>query len=88
MAFEPLATDTPIEVERRQVEGWRRMTPSEKAAIVTGMTAVVFDLAMAGVGRRHPGASPRELFLRRAIVIHGRELAVRAYPDIEALGLE
>jgi hypothetical protein len=84
----PLAADTALDVEARQIEGWRRMTPEHKAALVTALSRAAFDLALAGVAQRHPDASPRELFLRRAIVLYGRELADRAYPDIAALGLE
>lgn len=40
---------------------------------------------MAGVRARHPGRSPREHFLRLAIVNHGLELALRAYPEIATL---
>lgn len=64
------------------------MTPAEKAAIITGLTRTTFELALAGVVSRYPAASSREHFLRRAIVLHGRELAARAYPEIDALGLE
>jgi hypothetical protein len=39
----------------------------------------------AGIAARHPLASPRERFLRRAIVLLGRELAVQVYPDAAAL---
>jgi hypothetical protein len=84
----PLAADTARDVEDRQIEGWRRLTPAEKAATVTGLTRTTFALALAGVASRDPAASPREQFLRRAIVLHGRELAARAYPEIDALGLE
>ena len=87
MIREPLAADTTLDVEARQIEGWRRMTPQEKAGLITGLTQATFDLALAGVAQRYPDASPREQFLRRAIVIYGRELAARAYPEIHALGL-
>jgi Zn-dependent protease with chaperone function len=54
------------------------MTPAEKAAVVTGLTRATFDLALAGIRQRYPDASPREQFLRRAILLYGRELAARA----------
>ena len=83
-----LAADTPPEIEEKQVEGWRNMTATEKAAVITGLTQATFDLALAGVSQRYPDASSHEQFLRRAILIHGRDLAARAYPDIDALRLE
>ena len=88
MSGSPLAADTPPEIEAMQIEGWRRMTATEKAALITGLTQATFDLALAGIRSRYPAASPREQFLRRAILLHGRQLAARAYPDIDVLGLE
>jgi hypothetical protein len=77
-----LAQDTDPDVERMQIEGWRRMTPDEKAAIVTRLTQTAFDLARAGVEHRHPFASAREQFLRMAVITLGDELARKAYPEI------
>ena len=80
-----LSLDTPADVERRQIEGWRRMSPADKAAMVTGLTQTVQALALAGVRARHPAASPREQFLRLAILILGPRLASAAYPDAAAI---
>lgn len=88
MALRPLADDTPLDMEARQVEAWRRMTPDEKAAVIVGLTQATFELALAGIAARHPQASPREHFLRRAILLFGRDLAARAYPEIETSGIE
>lgn len=63
------------------------MSPAEKAAIVSGLTRAVYDLALAGVRLRHPGASPREQFLRLALVTLGPDLARQAYPEIAATDL-
>lgn len=52
-----------------------------------GLTRAVYDLALAGVRQRHPHASPREQFLRLAVLTLGRDLACRAYPEIAALDL-
>jgi len=81
----PLSLDTSPDIERMQVEAWRRMTALEKAALITGLTRAIHRLAVAGVRQRYPNASPREQFLRLAIVLHGRELARSAYPEIDAL---
>ena len=83
--MKPLSADTPLEVERMQIERWRTMTPAEKAATVTGLTQAAFDLGRAGVRHRYPAASPREVFLRLAIVTLGEELALKAYPEIATL---
>jgi hypothetical protein len=81
----PLSQDTPPDVERMQIEAWGRMSPREKAALVTGLTRAARTMAMAGVRYRHPHATPREQFLRLAIATLGPELAVAAYPDAAPL---
>lgn len=85
MPLPPLAADTSPDTERRQIERWREMTPAEKAAIVSGLTNAVYELAHAGIRQRHPDASPREQFLRLALITLGPELASRAYPDAAGL---
>lgn len=82
-----LNLDTPADIERLQVQRWQRMSPAEKAAIVSGLTRAAYELALAGVRQRWPGASPREQFLRLAIVTLGSDLARKAYPDIATLDL-
>lgn len=85
MSSPRLAADTDADVERLQVEAWRAMSPAQKAATVSGLTAAAFEMARAGVRHRFPGASPREEFLRLAIITLGADLATRAYPDAAAL---
>jgi hypothetical protein len=82
---QPLAPDTPFDVERRQIEGWRRMSPAEKAAIVAGLTQSAYAMTLAGVRHRYPQASARECFLRVALITLGPSLASAAYPDAAAL---
>lgn len=81
----PPSLDTAPEIERLQIERWRQMSPAEKGAIVSGLTQAVFDLALAGVRQRHPDLTPREQFLRLAVVTLGDDLARRAYPEIAAM---
>lgn len=81
----PLTLDTSPDVERLQVERWRRMSPAQKAALVSGLTQAVWELALAGVRSRYPDASPREHFLRLAMITLGPDLARRVYPEIAAL---
>lgn len=83
----PLSLDTPPEIERLQIERWQRMSTAENAAIVSGLTQAVYELALAGVRQRYPSASPREQFLRLAMITLGAELARKAYPEIAALDL-
>ena len=81
----PLSLDTSPDAERIQIEALRRMTPAEKAALISGLTRAAHRMAAAGVRQRYPNASPREQFLRLAIVLHGRTVARSAYPEIDAL---
>jgi hypothetical protein len=83
--WRPLASDTPVEVEDRQIEGWRQMSPAQKAALISGLTGAALAMARAGLRERHPTASERELFLRLAVLTLGRDLAGRAYPDVQSL---
>jgi hypothetical protein len=83
---QPLAADTPFEVEQVQIALWQRMTPADKMRIVSAMCRRLHTLAAEGVRRRHPSAGPREQFLRLAIVKLGYDVAVEAFPD--AAGLE
>lgn len=77
-----LAADTDAAIEARQIDGWRRMTDREKAALITGLTQASFAMALAGVRQRYPNASEREQFLRLALITLGVDLATKAYPDI------
>ena len=83
----PLARDTSLEIEDRQVAAWRQMTPAQKAELISGLNSAAREMAIAGVRQRHPGASEREIFLRLAILTLGEELARRAYPDVDRLDL-
>jgi hypothetical protein len=66
-----LSDDTTADIEQRQIQAWRRMTPAEKLSLAMSLTATARQLALAGVRQRYPNASPREAFLRLAIVTLG-----------------
>jgi hypothetical protein len=76
-----LTLDTSLDIERRQVESWRQMSAAQKAAMVTGLTRAACAMTFAGVTQRHRDASPREHFLRVALIVLGPDLARLAYPD-------
>jgi hypothetical protein len=78
----PLSLDTSTDIERRQVESWRQMSPAQKAALVTGLTRAAWEMTSAGVRQRYPDATPREHFLRVAVIVLGPDLARLAYPDV------
>ena len=80
-----LSADSSPAVERLQIDAWRRMSPVDKARTVDGLTRTAQVLALAGIRRRHPGASERECFLRLAVLKLGSEATRRLYPDAAAL---
>ena len=80
-----LSADTSPVVERLQIDEWRRMSPLDKARAVDALTRDTQALALAGILRRHPGASGRECFLRLAVLKLGRETTIRLYPDAAGL---
>ena len=62
-----LAADATPEIEAMPVEGWRRMTPTEKAAVITGLTRATFDSPSRASGsgiptRSHASSSCVALF--------------------------
>jgi type II secretory pathway component PulL len=80
----PLAADTTFDVEARQIEAWRAMTPAGKLALVEELNTATRAMMLAGIRHRHPDAGEREVFLRAAIILFGADLAVAAYPDAAA----
>ena len=76
-----LSADTTADIEQRQVDAWRRLSPPEKLQIVSDTTRAVVNLSLAGIRRRHPEASERECFLRLAAILIGVDAVRRIYPD-------
>jgi hypothetical protein len=76
-----LSSDTDAAIERRQIDAWRRQSPIEKLQIVSETTRAVLNLSLAGIRRRHPGASDRECFLRLASIMRGADVVRAMYPD-------
>jgi hypothetical protein len=80
-----LSPDTTADIERRQVESWRRLLPLERLRLVSDATRAVMNLSRAGIRLRHPQASERECFLRLAAILLGVDTARRVYPDAAQL---
>ena len=81
MSYRQLAADTPPEIERLQIEGWRRMAPAEKAGLVRALTAASFEMALAVIRHRHPDESPATHHRRLADIRLGLDLARRVFSD-------
>jgi hypothetical protein len=82
VAVTPLTADTSPEIERRQIEGWRQMSPAQKAETVIALTSMAFDMTLAGIRHRHPDESDRDHRRRLAILLHGPDVARRAFPSL------
>jgi hypothetical protein len=80
-----LPADTTVDIEQRQVDAWRRLSPLERLRLVSDTTCAVVNLSLAGIRRRHPQASERECFLRLAAILLGADTARRVYPDAAQL---
>ena len=80
-----LSADTTADIEGRQVDAWRRLSPVERLRLVSDTTRAVRELALAGIRRRHPQASERECFLRLAAILLGVETTRQVYPDAAQL---
>lgn len=86
MPYETQSRDTSPEVERMQIEAWRKMTPAEKFAWMAAMTRRLQELQLAEIRRRHPDAGEWELKMRLASRRLDPELMRRAFgwdPDVE-----
>lgn len=66
--------DTHPDVERLQLEGWRRMSPAEKLQRVADLNAGVRQLAEARIRAEHPDYSDAEVRLELARLWLPREL--------------
>lgn len=80
-----LAADTTADIEQRQVDAWRRLSPLERLHLVSETTRAVMSLSLAGIRHRHPQASERECFLRLTAILLGADTARRVYPEAARL---
>ena len=80
-----LAADTSADIEQRQIDRWRQLSPLERLRLVSDTTRAVVELSLAGVRVRHPEATERECFLRLAAILLGVDTARRVYPEAAEL---
>ena len=74
-----LHTDTRPEAERVQIELLRRAPAWRKLQMVDQLNQSARTLALGGLRRRSPRATPVELRRRLADLVLGAELAARVY---------
>ena len=65
MRITPL-DDTRPAVKAMLIDGYRKMSPTEKIDRVRSLTLAIQELALADIRRRHPEADAREQALRLA----------------------
>ena len=74
-----LPDDTHPKIEAFVIEGYRKMSASQKFECVCALTQAVQELALLDVRRRHPNADAREQALRVASRWIEPGLMVRAF---------
>jgi hypothetical protein len=80
-------SDTHPAVEALLIEGYRRMSPSQKLERVRALNHAVQELALADIRRRHPDADEREQALRLASRWLDPDLMVHAFGwDVREVG--
>ena len=79
MSLRTQSPDTTSEIERLQIDAWRRMEPWQKLRIVAELMRATEELACAGIRERHPNATPREIQLRLGALRIDRETMIRAF---------
>ena len=78
--------DTSREAEELQFEGYRRMEPWQRLAIIGDLNRMVEGLARVGIRERHPDSTEEEVKLRLAALRYGREFTIQWFgwdPDVE-----
>jgi len=76
---ERLFDDTPPEVERILIEGYRKMTAAQKVARVRDLNWTLIQLALADLRARHPDDDEHTLRLRLASRTYDRETMIAAF---------
>ena len=71
--------DTSPDVESVQRALYRRMSVERKLELVEDANATARILALSGLAARHPRAATKELHLRLFHLLHGREVATKAW---------
>jgi hypothetical protein len=78
--------DTPPEIQKRLIEGYRQMSPQEKLKRVNELTIAVQQLALARIIKQYGPISEREQQLRLASLWLEPEIMVKVFqwdPRIE-----
>lgn len=73
--MQPYTTDTTDEAMAVQLDGFRRMSPTERVNTMCKLSAGLRRMAMDAIRRRHPGFDEGEVRLKFIELTYGKELA-------------
>ena len=73
----PLDQDTSPEQKRRYYELLRHLTPAQRLHAMSAATRRMRMMAEAGIRRRHPGASDKQVRFELVRLLYGEEAARR-----------
>jgi hypothetical protein len=71
--------NTSVEIHERMIEGYRQMTPAQKAKQVTQLTQAVQKLALARIRKQYGDIPEREQRLRLASLWFDRETMIKVF---------
>ena len=75
------ARDTSQEAHEFQLDGYRRMSLGQKAAIVAELSESVRSVACVGIRTRHPDYDEREVRQALVALLYGRDTALCLWPN-------
>jgi hypothetical protein len=76
-SIQPLAFDTPLAIEQRQIEAIRQQTPAERLASTFDLTIYVYAAARAAIRRAQPGLTPLDRARLLMEITHGPAAAAQ-----------
>ncbi len=75
MSRQPYTTDTTADAMAVQLEGFRRMSPTERVNKMRKWSASLRQMAMNAIRRRHPEMGESDVRLKFIELTYGKELA-------------
>lgn len=75
--YKTQSPDTAYWAERLQFDAWRKLSPGEKAGLVSAMCGTAHELCLTGLRQQYPHAAEEELELRAAVRRLGADVVAR-----------
>lgn len=73
--------DTSPEAWEHQIEVYRRLGPEGNARLAESLTRAVYEATLSSIRQRHPEYDQRAVVRAYVALVHGEQLARRAWPD-------